>query len=224
MIDPSKTAFVIPARGGSKRIPGKNLIAFGGKPLIDHSITFAQGHKHMGQHLLISTDDSNIKNHCKDLQLSVLDRPKELASDTATTVSVLQHLVNNTSVELEWVVLLQATNPLRPKGLLEDAFKTLESKRADSLLCVSTFDKKLGKLTAGRFTPYNYHLGQRSQDMEPLYRENGLLYISKVELLRKGILLGPDHCVQVCDHPYSEADIDTQEDLNFAEFLLKTYG
>ncbi|WP_435577744.1 cytidylyltransferase domain-containing protein [Gilvibacter sp.] len=224
MIDPAKTAFVIPARGGSKRIPGKNLIPFGGKALIDHSISYAQKHQQLARHLLVTTDSPEIKAHCENQNVMVIDRPADLASDTATTVSALKHLVQAAPMDLEWIILLQATNPLRPEGLIEDAIETINAQQGDSLMCVSTFDKKLGKLKDGKFEPYNYQLGQRSQDMEPLYRENGLLYVSHTDLLKQAMLLGPKQTILICDHPFADADIDSQEDLNFAEFLLKTYA
>lgn len=113
MINGKTVLAVIPARGGSKRCPRKNIMDFGGKPLIAWSIEAARGSKYI-DHLLLSTDDPEIAatGLLRGLKPGeVLHRPVELASDTASSEAVLRHAMNTKGTD--WVVLLQPTSPLR---------------------------------------------------------------------------------------------------------------
>ena len=113
--------------------------------------------------------------------------------------------------------------PLRPKALLKEALKKYTELNYDSLMTVSLNKNKLGKIVNGNFEPYNYVMGQRSQDLEPLYFENGILYITKAELILKGRILGENNCPFITNHPYSKVDIDTENDFKYAEFILKNH-
>lgn len=217
---------IIPARGGSKRFPGKNTHILNGKPLICHSIEYSlQNARVSGTY--VSTDAEDIKSISRVAGAEIIDRPDELAGDYATSASVMQHAVKSLiekGVDFDYVILLQATNPLRPKGILDKAFSIIEKTGATSLFTVTKSEKKLGKIIDGKFTPWNYTFGMRSQDMEPLYYENGLLYITSKELLLEGIIEGKDAYPLVVDHPYGEVDIDTKEDFEYAKFILSQYG
>ena len=216
---------IIPARGGSKRFPGKNTHILNGTPLICHSIEYSlRNPKIVGTY--VSTDAEDIKQISKVGGAEIIDRPAEFAGDFATTASAMKHAVQylmNKGVEFDYVVLLQATNPLRPKGLLDEAITILEKGENDSLFTVNRSEKKLGKIIDGKFVPWNYKFGQRSQDLEPLYYENGLLYITKKELLLQEIIEGPTAYPLVVEHPFGEVDIDTVEDFRYAEYMLNQY-
>ena len=95
------------------------------------------------------------------------------------------------------------------------------NKHVDSLFAVSRDEHKLGKINNGKFIPFNYKPGQRSQDLEPLYFENGLLYIAKAALIEKGELINENSYPLIVEHPFAKIDIDTQEDFDYAEYLLK---
>lgn len=216
---------IIPARGGSKRFPGKNIHALNGKPLICHSIDYSLRSMNIGQ-TFVSTDSDEIKQICGVAGAEVIDRPAELAGDHATTASAMKHAVQflmDKGVDFDYVVLLQATNPLRPKCLLDDAIRIIEQGKNDSLFTVSRCEKKLGKIIDGKFVPWNYKFGQRSQDLEPLYYENGLLYITKKDLLLQEIIEGPTAYPLVVNHPFGEVDIDTFQDFKYAEYMLNQY-
>jgi len=217
----SKTIAIIPARGGSKRLPGKNLLPLNGIPLMEHSIRYAKLYSNIIDTIVVSTEDPEIGRVAKYLGVEVLQRPLHLASDTASTVSVLKDVLEQLSFPIENIVLLQATSPLRPLNLLKDAFKEYEEKEADSLMTVSRNHQKFGKIKNGKFAPFNYEFGQRSQDLEPLYFENGLLYISKSHLIEKGVIVGDNHIPYIVDHPFAHVDIDTEEDLQYATFILE---
>ena len=121
---------------------------------------------------------------------------------------------------VENVILLQATNPLRPDNLLQDAFVLFQEKEVNSLFTVSRSHHKLGKITNHKFIPYNYEVGQRSQDLEPLYYENGLLYITKASVILNNEIITKDAFPLEVNHPFANVDIDTQEDFDYAEYLV----
>lgn len=218
-----KNIAIIPARGGSKRIPNKNIIDFGGKPLIAHSIEYALENTTIHE-VYVSTDNETIKDVSIKYGAKVIDRPARYSDDFATTVSVLKHALEVLKENIENVVLLQVTNPLRPKELLSDSLKVLGKNKSDSLFTVSRDHKKLGKISDNKFIPFNYKIGQRSQDIEPIYYENGLLYITKPHLIKNDIIFNEDSYPFVINHKFGKVDIDTYDDLKFAEFLLKNYN
>lgn len=221
-----KFVTIIPARGGSKRFPGKNTYIFNGIPLICHSIHYSLNNPQITG-TYVSTDDKDIKQISRAEGAEIINRPAELANDHATTAMAMEHAVQyliKNHVEFDYVALLQATNPLRPKELLHEAISIIERGENDSLFTVSRCRKKLGKIINDRFVPWNYHFGQRSQDLDPLYYENGLLYITKKDLLLHGVIEGPTAYPLIVDHPFGEVDIDTIEDFRYAEFILNEYG
>ncbi len=214
----SKTIAIIPARGGSKRLPGKNILPLGGKPLIAHSIEFARKHSFIDE-VYVSTDDAEIKKVTLKFRAKIIDRPAAISGDFEPTITALQHVLEVVEAKVENVVLLQATNPLRPEFLLNEAFEIFKKNNLESLFTVSRDEHKLGKIEDGKFVAFNYKPGQRSQDLEPLYFENGLLYIAKASLIQEGILMNENSFPMVVNHPFTKVDIDTQEDFEYAEYL-----
>ena len=215
-----KTIVVIPARGGSKRLPKKNIKILGGIPLIAHSILYAQDNKSIIDDIYVSTDDADIKKITLDYGAKVINRPKIISGDDAQTISAIQHTLTNIGDDIENIITLQATNPLRPKNLLKEAFEIYKNGYHESLLTISRNHKKLGYISNKKFTPLNYKIGQRSQDINKIFFENGLLYISKRKLILEGAIFNND------SYPFLVAnnsiiDIDTQEDLNYAEYLIR---
>lgn len=217
---------IIPARGGSKRFPGKNIHPFVGLPLIAHSIRCSLQCDKVC-HTFVSTDDDQIKQVSLQYGAEVIDRPAELGSDYATSADVMKNAVEqllSRGIEFDYVLLLQATNPLRPTALLDEAIKIIEETKVDSLMTVNRSELKLGRIVDCHFQPWNYHYGQRSQDLEPLYYENGLLYISSKDLLMQGKIVSENMYPMVVDHIFGEVDIDTREDMEYAEFIAKRYA
>ena len=178
-----KTIAIIPARGGSKRLHKKNIKLLGGIPLIAHSILYAQVNSDVIDEIYVSTDDGEIKNTALQFGAKVIDRPKSLAGDSEPTVSALKYTLQQIDKPIENVILLQPTNPLRPENLVNEAFTIYKNSNYDSLFTVSANDYKLGKIIQNKYIPFNYEIGQRSQDLEPLFYEDGLLYISKAGLI-----------------------------------------
>lgn len=215
----SKTIAIIPARGGSKRLPGKNNMLLGGIPLLTHSILYAQQQEAITA-VYVSTDDAHIKEVALHYGAQVIDRPSALSGDLEPTVSALKHVLETLAETVDTVVLLQATNPLRPENLFREAWQVFKEKLASSLFTVSPSHQKLGKIKDDVFVPFNYKPGQRSQDLEPLYYENGLLYIAKASVILNNEIITKDAFPFVVNHPFASVDIDTQDDFDYAEFLL----
>lgn len=209
---------IIPARAGSERLPGKNMRLLNEIPLIGHSIDYAQANGF--QNIVVTTNDSEVENYAIQEGINIVKRPDEIAGPHEPTLTALQHVLSQLKQKYQAVILLQPTNPLRPKELLKEALAKFEAGDYDSLMTVTRSDKKLGKIKDTTFVPYNYIMGQRSQDIEPLYYENGLLYIIKTELILAGKLLGDNNFPFVVDHPYAEIDIDTLADFKKAEAYL----
>jgi len=218
-----KNLAIIPARGGSKRFPGKNIKNLGELPLIVHSILYAQQNKDIIHQVVVSTDNEEIKKIALTYGVIIIDRPSEISGDLTTTIEVMQHALKMLGENYDHVILLQPTNPLRPKNLLRNAMTMCQNEKFDSLMTVTLNEHKLGKIVKNKFIPYTYKLGQRSQDLERFYYENGLLYIMKTSEIMKGNILGENHYPLVMNHPFSKIDIDTLEDFELAEYYHQKY-
>ena len=217
-----KNIAIIPARGGSKRIPEKNIKLFAGLPLLAHSILYAQQNETLIDEIYVSTDIIEIKKIAIQYGAKVIDRPEHLSGDLEPTITALKHVLESIDCsDVESVVLLQPTNPLRPQDLLKQAFEIYNNSNCDSLFTVSRNYQKFGKITANKYHPFNYTIGQRSQDLEPLFFENGLLYITKADLILNGIIISENAFPFEVDHIFAKVDIDTLEDLDYADFINK---
>lgn len=220
----NKTIVIIPARGGSKRLPNKNILSLGNYPLLVHSILFAQANSGIIDEIYVSTDDNKIKEIALQFGAKVIDRPIAISGDLEPTITTLQHVLQSINEAVENVVLLQPTNPLRPQNLLKQCFEKFVESNSDSLFTVSRNHNKLGKIINEKFVPFNYEIGQRSQDLEPLYFENGLLYITKAKAILDNKIITENAFPYVVNHIFANVDIDTREDFEYAEYLLvKSY-
>jgi len=217
-----KNIAIIPARGNSKRLPHKNIKQLAGIPLLVHSIKYAKKH-HFIDKVYVSTENSEIKKIAGYFGATVIDRPEYLSGDLEPTVTAMKHVLETINETVENVILLQPTNPLRPEKLLHDAYHLYESNAEESLFTVSRNYHKLGQIKDNVFKPFNYTKGQRSQDLEPLFFENGLLYITKAELINREIIISDNAYPLEINHIYAQVDIDTQNDFNYANYILEHY-
>ena len=172
-----KNIAIIPARGGSKRLPNKNILLFDGLPLLAHSILYAKNNLSIIDEIYVTTDSPEIKRIAVEFGAKVIDRPESISGDFEPTNSALKHVLQLIGNQVENVILLQATNPLRPAKLLAEAFEIFQKEKMDSLFTVTRDFKKLGKIVDNRFVPYNYKIGQRSQDLEPLFFVERLIFL-----------------------------------------------
>lgn len=218
----NRTIAIIPARGGSKRLPGKNVKALGELPLMAHSIRYAQKHTFIDE-VYVSTDDEAIKKVALEYGAEVVDRPSAISGDLEPTASALKHVLQSIENNVDNVILLQPTNPLRPENLLNEAFEIFSNNNHDSLFTVTRNHQKFGKIVKNQFVPFNYEVGQRSQDLEPLYFENGLLYITKASLILQDSIISNEAFPLIVNHPFANVDIDTQEDFDYALYLYQKF-
>jgi N-acylneuraminate cytidylyltransferase len=214
---------VIPARGGSKRFPGKNIHLLNGIPLIGHSILFAL--KSLPpENIWVNTDDNEIAAIASEYGVNISIRPDDLGSDTASTADVLyyqQSVFGLNQIACDAIILLQATNPLRPEGLLENAIDVFEKSKRNSLASFTILNRKYGKIKSDFYIPENYKPGQRMQDIEPDYYENGLIYIANKQSIQNKEIITTDVFPLIQNNIESTVDIDEPADLLFAEFILK---
>lgn len=222
----SETVAFIPARGGSRRLPRKNLRLLDGRPLITHAITLAQA-VHGIDRCLVSTDDPEIASLALAAGAEVIDRPAALSGDSATTSSAACHLLetmvgagDNPSI----LVTLQPSCPLRTPALVTEALSLFARYRPDTVVSISPAPAKRGRLRDGVYLP-GYRPGTRSQDLEPVYVENGLVYVSDAAtVLATGDLFTPRLRALVCDGVLAHADIDSDTDFTLAALLYASWA
>lgn len=219
---------IIPARGGSKRLPGKNIKLFDGLPLISYAIKLALSNSKISK-VIVSTDDDEIARVAQQYGAEIIRRPEEIAGDTATTTSALKHVLetvyDNPNLP-NAVITLQVTNPLRSEKLLEECISTFEREfnTIDSVITVSENKHKLGEIENNRFSPTLYNLEQRSQDLKKYYFENGQIYITKSDIiLEKESVFGDEVFPIVVNDLFSTIDIDTLEDFELGEIVYQKY-
>lgn len=220
---------LIPARGGSKGIPSKNIIEIYGKPLIQYSIECAKGSKYLDR-TIISTDDEKIKEVALKFGGDVpFMRPEELALDTSKTIDAVVHAINwlkEHGEEYDYLVLLQNTVPLRKSWHIDEAIEKLFESNEKSLVSVTEVDENpvLMRTINEDGTVHNLlHMNStmRRQDFPKFYRVDGAIYIQKLDeefglntSLNDGIL------AYKIEERYS-VDIDTYLDIRKIEFYLE---
>jgi N-acylneuraminate cytidylyltransferase len=189
---------VTPARGGSKGIPKKNIRPVAGKPLIAWTLEAAQESECLDR-FIVSTEDPEIASVCSQWNAEVLDRPAVLASDTATTLSVLQDVL--TRIDADTVVLLQCTSPVRDPGLIDRCIRKFRNTRADALATGYLCDLfEWGTYSA------------RRQDLKPFFHDDGNVYVISADNIRKGDLF-VGHRETVLTERECNFEIDTEFDL-----------
>lgn len=221
---------VIPARGGSKGVPRKNIKLLKGKPLIAYSIEAAMG-VFSKDVICVSTDDEEIREVVESLGLKVpFLRPQELASDSAGSYEVLLHALNEYSkngYEADTIILLQPTSPFRTAGHLKEAID-LYNLNQDCEMVVSVKEtssnpyyvhfKESEHGFLQKLLPSNY---TRRQDCPIIYEFNGGIYIINVEALKQKKINEFTKIVKYQMDDASSHDIDSMFDWHFAEFLVE---
>lgn len=224
----AKSIAIIPARGGSKRIPRKNIKDFFGKPLIAYSIKTAL-ESNLFDKVVVTTDDEEIAEIAKKYGAEVpFLRPKELSDDFTGTADVINHTINyfqENGEEFDYICTIYATAPLLQSKYLVEGFNKLKDSDAVNAFSATSMPfpiQRTFKLDDnGRcemFTPEHYMT--RSQDLEEAYQDAGQFYWSKLDKTSKEIMFGKDS-IPIILPRYLVQDIDTLEDWERAELMYE---
>jgi CMP-N-acetylneuraminic acid synthetase len=231
-MDRLKVLGIIPARGGSRGVPGKNVVEINGRPLIDYSIQQGLASQEIDT-LIVSTDDERIAEICLNAGAEVpFIRPPNLATDDSPTIDTVLHALQfykEKGVEYDAVCLLQPTSPLRPPEAIDEAINKFKLNAWDSLVSVvevphhynphwtffSNSDDTLS-LSTGEAT-----IISRRQDLSPAYIRNGCIYITRASVIENDHSLYGDRIGYFQMDDRSKLNIDSPEDLITAAHLLK---
>ena len=216
---------IIPARGGSKGIPKKNIAPLAGKPLIAWSLESALKAELVDK-VFVTTDCSEIAEVSKKYGAEVVKRPAELASDTSSSESALTHCLEYLNItNLEYVVFIQCTSPLLSPEDIDNAIRHTKEKKFD--MTFSGYEEHFigrWKNENGKILPINHDPRHRKmrQEMQPDIIENGAIYVIKPEVLKSGSRYGGN--IGVYFMPWKRSfQIDTLQEFSIVEKLIRKY-
>lgn len=230
MIDNKIVLAIVPARGGSKGIPRKNIKNLCGKPLIAWTIEQALKSKYIDR-LIVSTEDEEIAKISRDYGAEVpFSRPIELAQDDTPGIEPILHCINwlkdNENYYPDYVCILQCTSPLRKVNHIDEALEKLIEKKADSIIGVRKSEISpywMKNIVNGKLVDFikDSHKYVRRQDLPAVYRLNGAIYIGKTDILVNNRNWYTDNTLPYIMSQEDSIDIDTIMDFKFAEIIMK---
>lgn len=228
MYKEKKVLSIIPARGGSKGIPRKNIIDLCGRPLISYTIDAGKNSKYI-DYVMVSTDDEEIAQVARANGAEVpFMRPEELASDTAKTIDVILHVIKclrEIGQDFDILVLLQPTEPLRTCDDIDTAIETYFENGCEALASVSEVDDHpilVRSIQNKRLKPLlNISSTVRRQDMPKYYRVNGCIYINAISEINEKTSFNDNPIPYIMEKNHS-VDIDELSDLALAEYYIKS--
>lgn len=215
---------VVPARGGSKGVPGKNLRPLAGEPLLVHTLRAALAATLLDR-LVVSTDDAAIAAVARAAGVEVVDRPAALAGDTARTEPALIHAADALAAAdgfvAEWVVTLEPTSPLRTAGLIDRCVALALREQPGAVITVAETRENYGRRDGDRFRYLFPGQPRRRQERQPLYRESSTVYVTRASRLRAtgSVLAEPLLSVVVADE--EGIDLNTLLDFEVAEAVMR---
>ena len=223
-----KIIAIIPARGGSKGLPRKNIAMLNGKPLISYSIEAALK-ADLVSRVIVSTEDAEIAEISSKYGSEVMNRPVELAQDDTPTISVVQqvlHQLEDDRYHAEVVVLLQPTTPLRTTEDIDSAVGLFLSCNCQSVVSICEMEHSpywSFQVERSYLKPLmgKKYLKMRRQDLPRVYLPNGALFVSSPKVLHKTKSFYSSRIMPYIMPPERSIDIDCKNDLLLAEILLK---
>lgn len=231
MYDHGKVLAIIPARGGSKRIPNKNLKLLHGKYLVSRALDITLNSK-LVDTIVLSSDDSKILKISDEYNSVIpIKRPSKLAIDTSTAIEYVQHTIAVLSdlgyPQYDIITIIQPTSPLTLSIDIDNTINLLIKTKADSAVSVVKLDHfihpiKLKRIENNRLVPYLEAEQNRmaKHELPTLYVRNGSVYASHAYVINSGKIIGPDCRAYIMPRERS-IDINEEIDLLFAEFLLE---
>jgi pseudaminic acid cytidylyltransferase len=219
---------VIPARGGSKRIPKKNIKDFLGKPIIAYSIKAALDSK-LFDRVIVSTDDKGIAKVAKEYGAEVpFVRPKELSDDFTGTNDVVKHVINwfsKQKIIIDYICCIYATAPFIETQYLRQGLKSLGNSNQLFAFSVASFPypiQRAIKIDNGEVSMfYPEHLSRRSQDLDEAYHDAGQFYWGRPQAFLDDETIFSKKSIPIMLPRYLVQDIDTLEDWHMAELMYK---
>ena len=214
---------IIPARGGSKRIPSKNIKEFCGKPLIAYSIETAKK-SNLFNKIVVSTDDEEIAKISENLGAEILYRPKELADDFSSSVDVFEHAINelNKNNEFNYACMIYPTAPFLQVEYLKEGLEKLKNSNACFSFSATTYDFPIWRgfeIVDGKAKMlFPEYMDTRSQDLKEAYHDAGQFYWKKLSCHEKFHF---NESLPIIIPRYLVQDIDTMEDFIRAENMYK---
>lgn len=226
------TVAIVPARGGSKGIPGKNVIDFCGYPLLAWTVACAQRCSRIDK-VYVSTDDAGISKVAETYGAETIRRPLEISGDTSSSESALLHAcewITHRGKRPDTIVFLQATSPLRETLELEGALETFAKGGIDSVFSAAEPEDMLVWLQEGgqlRSLNYDYSTRKRRQDVDDgrrLWIETGSFYITNTDvLLNSGNRLGGR--ISIWPVPFWKSfEVDSEQSMRICASLMREYG
>jgi N-acylneuraminate cytidylyltransferase/CMP-N,N'-diacetyllegionaminic acid synthase len=218
---------IIPARGGSKGLPGKNIRNLNGKPLIAYTIEAALKSKYITR-VILSTDDVEIADVARQYGAEVpFMRPSHLASDSAKAIDAYKYtyerLEKEENIEISEFVILQPTSPFRIAKHIDEAIDLYKDKKADSVIsyCLEHHPIIWHKYIteAGKMESIFDGTIRNRQEEKPTFFPNGAIYIFKREIIEQDIYYADNSFAYIMNRKDS-IDIDTIDDFEYAEFLI----
>jgi N-acylneuraminate cytidylyltransferase/CMP-N,N'-diacetyllegionaminic acid synthase len=219
---------IILARGGSKRLPGKNVIKLAGKPLIAYTIEAAKKSKYITR-IICSTDSKQIASEAKKFGADIpFIRPNHLSEDETPTMDSLIHVVKYLKKQERYVadivVLLQPTSPLRLSKHIDEAIQMFGNEEAKSLISVREVKMNLRTVINGKLVQLKdleSTIFKKNKEIERgLYCANGAIYISMTKNLLREKTFSTDNTIPYVMDDVSSIDIDNEFDYNLAEVYL----
>lgn len=223
-----KVIGIIPARGGSKSVPHKNIRPLGGVPLIAYTIRAAQASRRLAR-TIVSTDSAEIASVCRDHGAEVpFIRPASLAQDDTATLPVLLHALDQLTVSYDAVMILQPTSPMRtPEDIDRSIELLLATPEADAVISVvrvgDHHPARMKKIENGWLVnpPFaELAEGMPRQALPAFYLRNGAIYLTRVSILRGQQSLQGRHCLPYIMPEERSVNIDAEMDFLLAEVLL----
>ena len=219
---------IITARGGSKRIPRKNIKPFLGRPILEYSIEAAL-RAGVFQEVMVSTDDEEIAVIAQKAGATVpFLRSEQTANDFATTAEVVGEVLasyERMGKVFDTACCIYPTAPFVTADILRTAMRLLEQERADGVIPVVRFSfppQRCVVIREGRLTPkWPENMGKRSQDLEPFYHDCGQFYCLNVQSFRRQRVIWMENIVPLVQDEINVQDIDTMEDWEIAELKYR---
>lgn len=220
---------IIPARGGSKRIPGKNKKLLAGKPLVCYAIEAAIQSLKL-THIVLSTDDEDIlKIGRKYPDLTVIKRPLEIAGDEAPAISYVKHALHVLDHEFDLTVIIQPTSPLTSPADIDNTISLLQENVGDSAVSIMKLDHaihpfKMKTLDGSSLRPFiEDEKGRMAfHELPDIFVRNCSVYVSSMGVINEGRIIG-DQCLGYEMPRNRSVDINDPIDFEFAEFLISKY-